>query len=254
MIATTIDEVIERLEQIIQESKNEESPLGYFAALYHNVTLIVKDKLNKGYFDDDARMEQLDIIFANRYLSAYYDYKQGKQITASWKSGFKASEDRNLIVLQHLLLGINAHINLDLGIAAAEISTESTIGKLEPDFNRINEILSSLVDEVQEDLARIWPTLLKILNYLKKTDELVINFSMELARNGAWKFARTLVDKKGLEKEELIKKRDDKILKISKRLTNYGFLVKIVLKIIRISERGKPSDKIKMLEKKVPAS
>lgn len=249
MTAKTIDEVIEKLERIIQVSKTEESSLGYFAALYHRVTLTVKDKLNTNYFDDDVRMEQLDVIFANRYLSAYHNYKEGKQVTASWKFGFKSSEDSNLIVLQHLLLGMNAHINLDLGIAAAEISTKSTIDELEADFNRINEILSSLVDEIQADLARIWPTLVKILNYLKKADDFLINFSMELARNGAWKFAKTAVGKKGVEKEELIKQRDDKVLKISKRLINHGFLVSVVLKIISLSERGKPSDKIKLLEK-----
>ena len=249
MKAKTIDEVIDNLEKIILDSKKEENPLGYFAVLYYNVTLTVKGKLNKNYFDDDSRMELLDVIFANRYLSAYNDYREGKPITKSWEFGFKSSKDRSLIVLQHLLLGMNTHINLDLGIAAAEISNESTIDKLEPDFNKINEILSSLVDEIQRDLTKIWPTLLKILKYLKKVDDFIINFSMELARNGAWKFAKTLVGKRGFEKEELIKKRDDRILKISKRLINYGFLVKIVLLIIRISERGEPSDKIMTLEK-----
>jgi len=47
MIAKTINEVIENLEQIIQTSKNDGSTLGYFAALYQKVTINVKDKLNK---------------------------------------------------------------------------------------------------------------------------------------------------------------------------------------------------------------
>ena len=71
MTPKTIEEVIETLEQIIQSSKTQENPMGYFAALYYKVTISVKDKLGENYFKDDQRMEQLDVIFANRYLSAY---------------------------------------------------------------------------------------------------------------------------------------------------------------------------------------
>lgn len=249
MTAKTIDEVITMLDQIIRASKKEESTLGYFAALYQNVTLTVKGKLNQNYFDDDVRMEQLDVIFANRYLSAYADYKEGKPITKSWEVVFEASKDNSLIVLQHLLLGMNAHINLDLGIAAAEISNENTIQDLEADFNKINEILSTLVNEVQSDLGEIWPTLLKILKRLKKVDDFLINFSMKLARDGAWKFANSLVRNSGGDKIKLIRERDGKIFNISKKITTHGFVVRMMFFIIRIGERGKPSEKIKMLEK-----
>jgi len=106
MIANTIDEVIEQLKVIIQHSIDEESPLGYFAALYRNVTINVKNKLGQNYFDDDHRMEQLDIVFANRYLQAYADYKSGNSITKSWERTFTASKNERLIVLQHLKICI----------------------------------------------------------------------------------------------------------------------------------------------------
>jgi len=147
---------------------------------------------------------------------------------------------------------MNVHINLDLGIAVAEISNENNIDDLESDFNKINEILSSLIEGVQNDLAGIWPRLLKILTYFKKVDDFMINFSMRLARDGAWRFAKSLVGKSGVEKENCIKERDSQVLGFSKRLTNYGLLVKVVFFIIRISERGTSSDKIKALENKLP--
>ena len=166
MTPKTIEEVIETLEQIIQSSKTQENPMGYFAALYYKVTISVKDKLGENYFKDDQRMEQLDVIFANRYLSAYKKYTEGKPTTKSWESAFNSSHNKNLIVLQHLLLGMNAHINLDLGIAAADISTKSTISELHSDFNKINELLASLLDEVQNDLVKIWPMLFVILKWI----------------------------------------------------------------------------------------
>ena len=42
-------------------------------------------------------------------------------------------------------MGMNAHINLDLGLAAAEISTPENIHSLATDFRRINQVLADLV-------------------------------------------------------------------------------------------------------------
>jgi hypothetical protein len=251
MIANTIDEVIDHLEDIIQTTLQEESTLGYFAALYQNVTISVKNKLGTNYFDDDKRMEQLDAEFANRYLKSYEDYKKGNEITNSWETAFAESKDKSLIVLQHLLLGMNAHINLDLGIAATEISTQSTLHNLQNDFNKINDILSSMVDEVQNDLAKIWPMLLKILKWAKKVDDFLIGFSMNLARDGAWKFANELIVVKNSEKENLISIRDQKISELAGLVTNHGIVGKIIFTIIRFGERGNPSNKIKSLVKEI---
>ena len=255
MIANTIEEVIDQLELIIQNSIHDESTLGYFAALYQNVTINVKNKLGQNYFDNDERMEQLDVVFANRYLMAYSDYEQGKDITKSWEMAFKLSKDNQLIVLQHLLLGMNAHINLDLGIAAAEITNASTLPDLHSDFNKINDILSSLIDEVQKDLGNIWPTLLKILKWAKNVDDFLVSFSMNSARDGAWKFANEIVDiEEKPKREQFIFERDKKISELTKLITNHGIVGKIIFIIIRLSERGKPSDKIKALKNSIQIS
>ncbi|MCL5129907.1 DUF5995 family protein [Algibacter sp. L4_22] len=248
MIATTIDEVIEHLEFIIQTSIKEESTLGYFAALYQKVTLTVKNKLGTNYFDDDVRMEKLDVIFANRYLMAYSNYKQNQPVSKSWQSTFDTSFTWPPIVLQHLLLGMNAHINLDLGIAAAEISNPSTISSLQSDFNKINDILSALINDVLADLSEIWPTLLKILKFTNKVDDFLINFSMNMARDGAWKFAITMVNQPDiLSKNNAILKRDGEIAEFSKTITNHKFTIKMILLAARIGERGSVSDKIRIL-------
>jgi hypothetical protein len=249
MIAKTIDEVIENLEQIIQTSKKENSALGYFAALYQKVTIRVKEKLNTNYFDDDAHMEKLDVVFANRYLLAYSNYKQGIPVTESWRKAFNASKHNRFIVFQHLLLGMNAHINLDLGIAAAKISNSSSIHNLASDFNKINDILAAQVDEVQKSLSEIWPTLFYILKRINKVDDLLINFSMLIARDGAWEFANELVlQKEDINKAHLISKRDEKIADLAKLITKQSLIKKIIIVIIRLGERGTPADRIDALK------
>ncbi|MGD1891998.1 MAG: DUF5995 family protein [Cyclobacteriaceae bacterium] len=252
MTANTIDEVIDILGQIIQESKDGESTFGYFAALYQKVTISIKERLNTNYFDDDERMERLDVVFANRYLKAYASHQRGDKITESWKTAFTLAEDDSVIVLQHLLLGMNAHINLDLGIAASEISDTLSIGDLQSDFNKINEVLAALIEEVQGNLAEIWPTLLWILRLTRKVDDYMVNFSMNLARNGAWKFANELVLEKDQEKREtLILQRDTRVAELTNLIIDRGIVGRIIFMIIRFGERGTPSDKIRALERTI---
>lgn len=248
MRAQTIDDVITILDDIIHETKKANSPLGYFAALYRRVTIEVKSKLGTGYFDDDHRMENLDVVFANRYLDAYFDYnKNNKAISNSWKITFEKSSDDQLIVLQHLLLGMNAHINLDLGIAAAEISTSDNITSLQNDFNRINDILASLVNEVQENLTNIWPILKWLLKKLNGSEDFIVDFSMKIARDGAWQFANNYANTPQAQRTEIIELRDDDILKVANFVTNQNFFVRFLLRIVRWTEVGTVSQKIESL-------
>ncbi len=245
----TIEEIINSLEEIIYTSKQTENPLGYFAALYQKVTITVKDKLGTNYFDNDARMERLDVVFANRYLIAYFDYQEGKTISKSWEVAFEAAKDEEYIVLQHLLFGMNAHINLDLGIAAAEITNPSTIASLEADFNKINEILGDLTNEVQEDLAKIWPKLLWVLKFFKKTDDYLVNFGMNIARDSAWKFANQIVVENGEERQIEIEEKDQKVAGFVRYLKGKGWIERLILSIIQKREIGTIREKIEALEK-----
>lgn len=246
--AASIDEVISILDQIILESEENQNPKGYFAALYRKVTIKVKEGIESDYFDDGPRMEKLDVIFANRYIAAYYDYQEKKHVTRSWEMAFVLSTKYWPIVLQRLLIGMNAHINLDLGIAAAEISMDGNIEDLEGDFNKINDILSELVVGVEQDLAKIWPTLKILLKLTGKIDDFLIDFSMKLARGGAWKFAKSIVDKSSEELDALIKIRDQKVAKKANIITNPGIIIKAIFAMVRFGERGSVSDRIKELK------
>ena len=151
--ATSIDDVIRRLTEIVEESATRPSRLGYFAALYRKVTITVKQHIDAGdYFEDNARMERLDVLFANRFLQAY-DQLQAGTPTRCWGLAFQVTHQWWPIALQHQLLGINAHINLDLGIAAAQTVGTGNLASLHGDFNRINDLLAGLVGDVKEELA-----------------------------------------------------------------------------------------------------
>ncbi len=191
----TIDDVIRRLDQIVITSMTEPSRLGYFAALYNRVTMAVRDGIRANAFDDNARMERLDVVFANRYIDAYERHRTGRTTTLSWEIAFEASTRTDLSVLQHLLLGMNAHINLDLGIACAEVAPGNAIYALERDFLRINTLLGSLMPTVEAQLGQISPTfdlLTSVTQDLDQLDVRIGNFSMGAARRSAWRFALVL--------------------------------------------------------------
>ena len=243
----TIDQVISTLDEIIADSEKSQNPRGYFAALYRKVTIKVQEGIKSDFFDDGPRMEQLDVIFAKRYIDAYWAWQNKSDATKSWNKTFEISGDYWPIVLQHLLLGMNAHINLDLGIAAAEVSKNNNITDLKNDFYKINQILSSLVISVQNDLASIWPTLSKILKKTGKADDYFVDFSMQLARDGAWNFALQLANTPEDRIEKVIKERDEKVVKKVNLILNPGFIAKIIIKIIRLGEKGTVQEKIRHL-------
>ena len=222
--------------------------MGYFAALYQKVTISVKEGIKEGRFENGERMEKLDVIFANRYLLAYHDYQANNPVTKSWLKAFALSKKYWPVVLQHLLIGMNAHINLDLGIAAAEVAKGKNIENLKNDFDEINKVLASLVETVQAELAQIWRPLRWILKLTGRLDNLIVDFSMELARDGAWRFAKKLAEQPAADWPTTIEARDDSVADVAKIVTKPGIFLGLMLKIVRLGERGSVAKKIKILQ------
>ncbi|WP_163710316.1 DUF5995 family protein [Mangrovibacterium lignilyticum] len=243
-----IDEVIDQLAAIIADAGQNKDPAGYFAALYQKVTIKVKEGIGNGYFDDGPRMEKLDVAFAQRYIDAWRAYKSGSEMSLSWQKAFELSPQYWPIVLQHMLAGMNAHINLDLGVAAAEVSAGQKLDDLKDDFNRINEILSDLVHEVQDNLSAVWPFLKWILKLTGKVDDYLVDFSMKLARDGAWKFAGEYAAVGESGKLDCLRARDRRIREIAEVVTNPGLIATVVLAVVRLTERGTVRQKIGKLK------
>lgn len=187
-----IDQVIVHMEQLLQDALARESRAGYFAALYYRVTCAVRDAIRAGRFEDNARMEQFDILFAQRYFDAVAQQAQGELPSRVWFQAFDAHDNPRLGILQHLALGMNAHINLDLGIAAARLCPGGALQSLRTDFNRINEILASMVPPMDRALDVLCPGYQLASDLNPAGEERLINFSMKRARDSAWALAERL--------------------------------------------------------------
>lgn len=193
-------------------------------------------------------MEKLDVTFANRYLKAYTEFQHNEQPSECWLVAFQAADWYWPIVLQHLLLGINAHINLDLGIASAEVAPGDRIDSLKSDFYKINAILSNMVEGVQADINKISPVIGLLDSVAGKFDERLVDFTIKIARDGAWDFAKEYAAANPEEQIQLTEKRDASIAWLGRDLRKPGFILGLIAKFIRLFETSSVTKVIKVLE------
>ncbi len=248
LIARDIDEVIEALDGIIARAIEQQSRLGYFAALYRKVTVRVKEGIAQGFFADGPRMERLDVVFANRYLGALDRWQRERAPSRAWALAFSAAERWRPIVLQQLLLGINAHINLDLGIAAATVAPGDELAALEGDFQRINEVLFSLVQGTVEAIGSVSPWIALLAKLGGRAGDEIIRFSLELARQEAWDLAVELARLSPRQWGPVVELRDHETLMIGERVLSPGAWLATGLLLIRLRESSDVGRVIAALE------
>ncbi|MFH1104034.1 MAG: DUF5995 family protein [Actinomycetota bacterium] len=206
----TLDRALAELDRIVEVTRAEGSRLGIFPAMYREVTRAIHRAVREGgLFDDDARLERLASVFAGRYVEAFDRYRAGEPTTRVWRLAFQvAEESRRHMILQHLLLGMNAHINLDLGIAVAE-AAPGDLDACYADFIRVNELLFTLVDRLQQGLESVSPRLAMIDRYGGTWDEAFMKMGIRRARNLAWPFAEHVATAAPHERAERIARRDE---------------------------------------------
>ena len=195
MAARNIDEVLLDLDDVLSEAIRTDDRIGYFVALYLRVTWAVKRAIIAGdVFDDNERMAHFDTVFANRFLEAWMADDDSEWLTAPWAQAFEALERDDLMVVQHLALGMNAHINLDLGIAAEQVMYErgEPLEALRADFDRINQVLARLTDIVQVQLGQLSATFDKVTELAPELQSMLFGAALDGLRDQAWAFATQL--------------------------------------------------------------
>jgi len=230
-----IDEVLRQLGTIIYHAEENADPIGLFAALYYKVTERVKVGIQSGRFEDGDRMEVLDVLFANRFLEAYVQYQAGEPCTQSWQVAFDAAKRKNLILLQHLFMGINAHINLDLGIVTAQAAPGEQLVKIERDFLEINVLLAEMIDEVQNKIRIVSP-LVGFVDLLSNKDEQFAQFSLNAARKHAWTVAELLSTLSGQRHAAAIANIDAYVVKLNDLVVKPGTFKQFLFRIIGLFE------------------
>jgi hypothetical protein len=247
MSARTIDDVMRDLDEIIEYSRRENWRIGYFAALYHHVGVAFKQSTEHGVFQDTKCIEKLDVVFFDRFLAAVYTHRHGGSPSKSWKVAFDAAERWRPTVLSHLLIGMNAHINFDLGIAVAATVPAAELEGFRSDFDKMNALLGSLVGVVEQDLARIWPWFGWLHRFAGGVEDGIINFSMRGARELAWQSAESLAGMSPTERQAKIEEMDETVSELGHMIWKPGFGIGLIFDIMRLEQRGTVPDLIDIL-------
>lgn len=215
--ATTIDNVIQELDVIIDECITTNNRMGLFAYIYRRTTAEIAAEITLGSFQDNKRLETLDVEFANLYIDAYKAHKNNERVSVVWAFAFNQVHEP-LSILQHIMLGMNAHINLDLAVSTARTMSDKEIIEIENDFNKVNDILFQITNELQDRLSRVSP-LLFILDWVgDNNDEKIIDFSMRMARKQSWNSANLLWSLGNDNNGVAITKIDEIVLKLSEQI------------------------------------
>jgi hypothetical protein len=177
---------IERLRSVAREADDAS---GFFAAMYARVTDRVETSIAEGRFADGERMARFTRTFADWYLGP----RDGsRHRPACWSAADDVGSDRTLLIVQHLLLGMNAHINYDLPQVVVELADgdhTASLASLRPDFDAINDILAETQPDILRDLGRVsgWTQMAVAVGGGR-----VFNFSLGRARDQAWQSAQRI--------------------------------------------------------------
>lgn len=226
------------LVEIIDVCRAQDSPAGYFAALYTHVEAAIATALREKRFAEPQMLSRVNEVFLGRYFDAFQSRRRGLPTTGVWKAAFDAADDPHLCVVQHLLLGMNAHINFDLAIAVNDALDPDELRTFEPDFVLMNGLLASLVEDVSADIATFWPLLAWINRIGDRPEDVIIDFSMRLARENAWHMALELSALSGGARDHAIAGFDSRAVALAHAIARPRGIARFVAGAIRIGERG----------------
>lgn len=171
-----------------------------YSLMTHNMLLALEQKR----FKDPVWVEQLLERFADYYFVALENYEQeARKAPAVWQLAHHASQQPHTMTVQHLLVGVNAHINYDLVLCVRDMLRPEwaslTPGRLAERFSDhclVNEIIAETIDTVQDEVVeKHTPRLDWVDKLFGAWDEWLISRLITSWRDEVWEQGVALVQK-----------------------------------------------------------
>lgn len=174
-----------------------------FLRCYHVMTTNMVHGLAAGRFLDAAWVAVLLEHFAAYYFDALAAWeREPASAPRVWQLAHEACRQPGVMVLQTLLLGVNAHINYDLVLVLVEL-LEGEWARLDAssrrmryaDYCRVNTIIAETIDEVQDTVLEPAAPLMDLVDKgLGRLDELVISRLITRWRRGVWEHSVRMME------------------------------------------------------------
>jgi hypothetical protein len=230
MLTATIDE-------LVAVATSSDDAGGYFPAMYARFTERVEAAAPEGRIGDPERMERFARTFAAWYLEPI---RGERPLPGCWKAAVDVSGDRDLLIAQQLLLGINAHVNHDLPQVVVEIADETgDLAALRPGFDAINDLLAETYPALVRDVGRVawWMAALSA-----QESGRAFNFSLHRARDIAWLNAERLFALPADERPAAAAQLDDAVRLLAYLVTVPPWPVSWAVPVLRRLESSDPRE------------
>ncbi|HMB41005.1 MAG TPA: DUF5995 family protein [Balneolaceae bacterium] len=194
---------------------------GVFATAYLQITHAISNEIKKESFNDNKWSANYLVRFANLYREALLNYESNtsRQVPKSWKVAFDLAKNQEGFIIQHLTLGINAHINHDLALALNDVGINSNREEKYQDHIRINHILEQATDNLKQSVSEKYAPILKRLDRgLGTVDDKITVFSISKAREHAWAMAVALSSSRSAIEKSLLQSSLDEQAAVLSRL------------------------------------
>lgn len=190
--------VTDRMQSLVQQWETASDRRAIFLDCYTLMTRNMLKAIETGEFNDPKWVNALLQRFAEYYFEALDAYEQNAtQAPAVWRITHNAAREPSTMVLQNLLLGINAHINYDLVLTLTEMLEPEWVELTEAgreiryfDHCHVNDIIGQTVDAVQDNVVEHWRPAMDILDkLLGPLDEWMTSQLIRFWREEVWKHA-----------------------------------------------------------------
>ena len=224
--------VTTRMREQVRRWEEEGDSRSVFLSCYALMTGNMLEALETGHFRDDVWVGRLLHRFADYYFEALNCYDCGAAPTPPvWRQVHEASCRRPLHVMQHLLLGMNAHINYDLVLTLDELLRPEWPGldgaarrRRREDHRRVNQVIADTIDVVQDTVVeRHEPWMDWADRLLGPLDEYLLSGLVSRWREEVWEAAEELLDDPDPDTRERLRRRlEDSVLERGELLLRFG--------------------------------
>jgi hypothetical protein len=185
----SMDDIINGLTALEQAFRESEDRRGVFVTAYVLITQETKRRIEGQQFEDGAWVTRFAVSFANRYRVAlvHYENNELNLVSKSWIASFDTSSQGSGLVIQDLILGINAHVNHDLPVALNDVSIDPDRELRHRDYTAVNDALTTAITPVRAQIEKLYAPGLGLFDpLLDPLENELTSFSFEKAREHAW--------------------------------------------------------------------
>jgi Family of unknown function (DUF5995) len=193
----TLDDVVAGLAAWEEAFRSRQDRRCIFLTLYGVVSSEMREQVARNAFLDSRWVHRYAVAFANLYREALEAYEAGRidDVPKAWRLCFDAARAGSGLVLQDLLLGVNAHVNNDLPLALTRISIDPDREQRRRDHDAVNAVLAAVMQRAVERLTALYaPGFAALDQGAGELDEMLSLFSLEVARDSAWESALSLAN------------------------------------------------------------